>query len=409
MMHCRFDGKPVNTIFCDLGFSPVSNGFLTEAHLNKPETYYPLKVYVSERTFLVQLEEFKQHSEIFDSEYVYFSSFSSSWLKHCERYVEQVCERFQYLETDLIAEVASNDGYLLQYFLKKGHTVLGIEPTANTAKVAQDKGIDTVVDFFGVKLAEQLRAEGKKAKLLIGNNVLAHVPNINDFVSGLKVFLAEDGVITMEFPHLLQLVKHCQFDTIYHEHFSYLSLYTVSIIFKAHGLSIFDVEELPTHGGSLRIYATHANMGFAETNAYKQLLQKEINAGINNLEFYKGFQQRVNTIKNSFLSFLLKAKAAGKKVAAYGAAAKGNTLINYAGVKPDLLPYVVDANPAKQGKYLPGSHIPVYDPKMLLEYQPDYIIVLPWNIKNEIEAQHHYVKDWGCEFVTFFISTLEYE
>jgi len=399
-MNCRFDGKPINKVFVDLGFSPASNSFLSEKQLNECENYYPLKLYVSERSFLVQVDEFKKHDDIFSEDYVYFSSFSTSWLKHSEEYVKMMIARFGYNQNSYVAEIASNDGYLLQYFKKNNVPVLGIEPTKSTAEVSKAKGIENVIDFFGVRLAEKLSIEKPKADLLLGNNVLAHVPDINDFVKGLSIYLNAGGVVTMEFPHLYQLVKHNQFDTIYHEHFSYLSFYTVSRIFAAHNLTIFDVEEIPTHGGSLRIFATHAHENIHSiTNKITALIDKELKAGINTLAYYDGFQERVESIKNEFISFLLNAKKQQKKVVGYGAAAKGNTLINYCGLKTDLIQFVVDASPYKQNKFLPGSHIPVVDESRLKELQPDYIIIFPWNIKEEIVAQLNYATNWGAKFV----------
>jgi 2-polyprenyl-3-methyl-5-hydroxy-6-metoxy-1,4-benzoquinol methylase len=399
-MKCRFDGKEINHQFVDLGFSPPSNSFLTTAQLNEAEVYYPLKLYVSERSFLVQVDEYKQATEIFSNDYVYFSSFSTSWLAHSKGYVDMMTKRFGYNENSLVIEIASNDGYLLQYFKEKNVPVLGIEPTAGTAKVAAEKGIHSLIEFFGVALAERLVKEGKQADLLLGNNVLAHVPDINDFVGGLKLALKCGGVITMEFPHLLQLVAFNQFDTIYHEHFSYLSLLAVQQIFSHHGLEIFDVEELPTHGGSLRIFAKHQeDQKHAISDNVKAIEDKEIAAGMNTLGFYQGFQEKVINIKNGFLRFLLEAKSRNKKVAGYGAAAKGNTLLNYCGIKTDLIDFVVDRNPNKQNKFLPGSHIPVVDEQKLVTEKPDYVVIFPWNIKDEVVEQLKYVREWGGKFV----------
>lgn len=399
-MNCRFDGLPITQEFADLGFSPASNSFLSKQQLNEAEVYYPLRLYVSDRTFLVQVDEYKKHDEIFSTDYVYFSSYSTSWLAHCKAYVEMMVQRFGYNQQSHVVEIASNDGYLLQYFVQKNIPVLGIEPTAGTAAAAKEKGVESWIEFFGVSLAQKMKAANKKADLLLGNNVLAHVPDINDFVGGLAVALKENGVVTMEFPHLMQLVQFNQFDTIYHEHFSYLSLITVQQIFAKHGLTIFDVQEISTHGGSLRIFAKHTNNTTHHiTPAVDALLQKEIAAGIHTMDYYTGFQQKINTVKNNFLSFLLKAKAEGKKVAAYGAAAKGNTLLNYCGIKTDLIDFVVDANPHKQHKFLPGSHIPVVAENVLQETKPDYIIIFPWNIKDEIVEQLKYVRDWGGQFV----------
>jgi hypothetical protein len=346
------------------------------------------------------MEEYKKSGEIFNSEYAYFSSYSTTWLAHAKNYVEAMTERFGYNEQSQVIEIASNDGYLLQYFLEKKIPVLGIEPTKNTAGVAIKKGIETITEFFGVSLAKELSAKGIQADLLLGNNVLAHVPDIVDFVKGMKILLAPKGVITMEFPHLMQLIDNNQFDTIYHEHFSYLSFYTVKQIFEAQGLELFDVEGLPTHGGSLRIYAKH------KEDISKQiipnvgaLLARESAAGITSIAFYKAFQKKAETIKLSLLDFLIEQKRTGKKVAAYGAAAKGNTLLNFCGIKSDLISFVVDANPFKQGKYLPASHIPVVNEEYLKEKKPDYVIILPWNLKEEITAQLSYIKEWKGKFV----------
>ena len=399
-MNCRFDNEPLTYEFVDLEFSPPSNSLLTLAQLNEAEIYYPLKLYVSERTFLVQLDEYKKADEIFSSDYVYFSSFSTSWLEHSKKYVEKMIEEFGLNEESQVIEIASNDGYLLQYFQQKNIPTLGIEPTLGTAKVAQNKGIETWVEFFGLDLANKLIQSDRKADLLLGNNVLAHVPNLNDFVAGLKIALKSEGIITMEFPHLMQLVENNQFDTIYHEHFSYFSFFTVQHIFKAHGLELFDVEEIPTHGGSLRIYAKHSEDSSKPISQnVEKLLKKELEKGINTLEYYKNFQEKVNKIKYSFLEFLLEQKKAGKKVVAYGAAAKGNTLLNYCGIKKDLISFVVDKSPHKQGKYLPSSHIPVVSEDILREEKPDFILILPWNIKDEIMKQLSYITEWGGKFV----------
>ncbi|MGF7078352.1 methyltransferase domain-containing protein [Mucilaginibacter sp. UYCu711] len=399
-MNCRFCNTTLKDVFIDLINAPASNSFLVHDQLNEPETYYPLKVYTCSKCFLVQVDEYKKSDEIFNSEYVYFSSFSTSWLAHCKNYVDQITDRFNFNEQSLVVEIASNDGYLLQYFKEKEIPVLGIEPTKNTAAVAIQKGIDTVIEFFGVRLAESLIAEQKKPDLILGNNVLAHVPDIVDFVAGMKKLLKPAGVITMEFPHLLQLVENAQFDTIYHEHFSYLSFHTVKQIFESNGLQMFDVEEILTHGGSLRIYAKHAeNEAIPIVDSVAQLINKEIAKGVDKLDFYSNFTSKVNQIKVDLLEFLVNQKKAGKKVAAYGAAAKGNTLLNYCGVKNDLIDFVVDANPAKQNKFLPGSHIPVVNEQYLKDAKPDFVIILPWNIKNEIQQQLKYIKDWNANFV----------
>jgi 2-polyprenyl-3-methyl-5-hydroxy-6-metoxy-1,4-benzoquinol methylase len=400
-MQCRFCKTALEHIFIDLVNSPASNSFLSREQLDEPEIFFPLKVYTCHNCFLVQVDEYKKSDAIFNSEYVYFSSYSKTWLQHAKSYAAMMIERFEFNGNSQVIEIASNDGYLLQYFQDQGIPVLGIEPTANTAQVAMEKGITSVVDFFGVKLAEQLTAKGLYADLLLGNNVLAHVPDIVDFVKGMKIILAPEGVITMEFPHLMQLVDNSQVDTIYHEHFSYLSFTTVKKIFKAAGLSVFDVDEISTHGGSLRIYAKHEeDLSKEITPAVHALAAKEETAGMMNLDYYKGFQQRAFTIKTAFVDFLLTRKKEGKIIAAYGAAAKGNTLLNYCGVKSDLIDYVVDANPHKQGKYLPGSHIPVVNEQFLKDNKPDFVIIFPWNIKEEIQRQLSYIREWRGQFIT---------
>jgi hypothetical protein len=399
-MQCRFCKSEVTDVFIDLGNAPASNSFLTKEELNEPETFYPLKVYTCSKCFLVQVDEYKKSDSIFDARYVYFSSYSKSWLAHAKKYTDLMTERFGYNSSSLVMEIASNDGYLLQYFKEKNIPVLGIEPTANTAQVAIGKGIETITRFFGKQLATELAGKNKKANLLLGNNVLAHVPDILDFVGGMKIILADDGVITMEFPHLLQLVENNQFDTIYHEHFSYLSFYTVKQIFESQGLELFDVEEIPTHGGSLRIFAKHKEDSSKEVNAaVGDLLDKEKKAGLADVKYYTSFQEKAFSIKISFVEFLINSKKQGKRVAGYGAAAKGNTLMNYCGVKSDLIDYVVDANPNKQDKYLPGSHIPVVDEQHLKTNKPDYVIIFPWNIREEIMGQLAYIRDWNGKFL----------
>ena len=399
-MQCRFCKTPLEHVFIDLVNSPASNSFLTPEQLNEPETFYPLKVYTCHQCFLVQVDEYKKSDAIFDSNYVYFSSYSKSWLKHAKAYTDMMTERFGFNERSLVVELASNDGYLLQYFKEKQVPVLGIEPTANTAEVAKQKGINTLVEFFGTALAQRLVAEGTKADLLLGNNVLAHVPDIVDFVGGMKVLLKEGGVVTMEFPHLMQLVDNNQFDTIYHEHFSYLSFYTVKQIFGSQGLEMFDVEELPTHGGSLRIFAKHAgDASKPVSERVGALLEKEAGKGMQTLGYYDNFQQKALTVKLDLLNFLVEQKRAGQTVAAYGAAAKGNTLLNYCGIKHDLIDFVVDANPHKQDKFLPASHIPVVNEDYLKAQQPRYVIILPWNLQEEITTQLNYIRQWGGQFV----------
>jgi SAM-dependent methyltransferase len=367
--------------------------------VNHPETYFPLKVFVCEKCWLVQVDEIEKAEAIFNEEYTYYSSFSTSWLAHAKKYTDDMTERFGYDSNSLVVEIASNDGYLLQYFKEKNVPVLGVEPTANTAKVAKEKGIETIVDFFGSRLAED-KLKGK-ADLILGNNVLAHVPDINDFVKGVKYSLKSNGVNTFEFPHLCKLIEFNQFDTIYHEHFSYLSLTAVKKIFEAQGLEIFDVEELSTHGGSLRIFTKHK-----EDNSKKieqsvaDLLQREKELGVETTEYYQEFQNKVDKIKYDFLKFLIEQKKANKKVIGYGAAAKGNTLLNYCGVKGnDLINFVVDASPYKQNKLLPGSRIPVYGKVKIEQYKPDFVIIFPWNLKEEINAQLSYTKEWSAKFV----------
>jgi 2-polyprenyl-3-methyl-5-hydroxy-6-metoxy-1,4-benzoquinol methylase len=399
-MHCRFCKSELTHVFIDLLNSPASNSFLSKQELNEPEIYYPLKVFTCLTCFLVQVDEYKKSDAIFNSSYAYFSSYSSSWLQHSKEYTDQMIDRFGFDERSLVIEVASNDGYLLQYFLAKQIPVLGIEPTANTAEVASSKGVETVIDFFGVRLAKELVQKNIHADLLLGNNVLAHVPDILDFVAGMKILLSPKGIITMEFPHLMQLVENCQFDTIYHEHFSYLSFHTVKQIFESQGLELFDVEELRTHGGSLRIFAKHAqNQAEPVSSHVTALLKKEREKGMLERKYYDDFQQKALKIKIELVLFLINQKKGGKKVAAYGAAAKGNTLLNYCGLKNDLIEFVVDANPHKQGKWLPSSHIPILNEDALKENKPDFVIILPWNLKDEIIEQLAYIKKWGGRFV----------
>ncbi len=399
-MNCRFCKTALNNVFVDLGESPPSNSFLKASQLSMSEAKYPLKIFVCENCFLVQVDEYKKATDIFSSDYAYFSSFSNSWLKHVKNYTDMMIERFGYNQSSQVIEIASNDGYLLQYFQQQNIPVLGIEPTANTAKVAIEKGIESIIDFFGIKLATELSKKGTKADLLLGNNVLAHVPDINDFVGGMKIILKPDGVITMEFPHLLQLVENNQFDTIYHEHFSYLSFVTVNKIFNSHNLEIFDVEEISTHGGSLRIFAKHKEdiTKFISENV-THLISKETETGMTDLDYYKNFQEKVNEIKTELVTFLITEKSAGKKIIAYGAAAKGNTLLNYCGIKNDLIDFVVDASPYKQDKFLPGSHIPVVKEEEIKKQKPDFILILPWNIKEEVINQLNYAKDWNSTFI----------
>jgi len=399
-MNCRHCETPLKQAFIDLVNSPASNSFLKPNQLEEPETFYPLRLFVCDNCYLVQIEEYKKATDIFDADYAYFSSFSKSWLAHAKAYTAMITPKLTLDSASLVVEIASNDGYLLQYFKEKNIPVLGIEPTANTAEVAVGKGIDTLVAYFGSALAQELVGKGTKADLIIGNNVLAHVPDINDFVKGMATLLKPGGVITMEFPHLLQLVEQSQFDTIYHEHFSYISFYTVKQIFEKQGLTLFDVEEVPTHGGSLRIYAKHtdnvAQLVSARTEA---LLTKEVTAGMNSLAYYQGFQEKANRVKYDLLTFILEQKKAGKRIAAYGAAAKGNTLLNYCGIKQDMIDFIVDASTYKQGRFAPASHIPIVAEEELRKQKPDFVVILPWNLETEITQQIAYIREWGGKFV----------
>ena len=396
---CRFCNQPLTTSLVNLGMSPLSNSYLKKEFLNKAEKFYPLHALVCGNCFLVQLEAFESPDAIF-SDYAYFSSYSDSWLKHAQEYATTMINRLSLNTTTSVIEIASNDGYLLQYFAQKNIPVLGIEPAANVAKVAEAKGIPSLVKFFGIQTAKELVAQGKQADLLIGNNVLAHVPDINDFVQGLQILLKPNGIITMEFPHFLKLFENTLFDTIYHEHFSYLSLITVENIFAAHGLVIFDVDEIPTHGGSLRIYARQAsNNNLKVSINVEKVRQLELNAKLNIITSYKNFESRVNKVKRDLLTFLINAKNDNKKVVAYGAPAKGNTLINFCGIRTDLIDYTVDRSPHKHGLYLPGSHIPICQPDQIRETKPDYVLILPWNIKDEIVEQMEYIRKWGAKFV----------
>lgn len=396
---CRFCGSTLKHTFVDLGMSPLCESYVTSEQLNEMEPFYPLHVFVCDRCFLVQLQEYVSPQDIF-SHYAYFSSYSDSWLQHAKNYTDKVINRFGLHTSSQVVEIASNDGYLLQYFLSKQIPVLGIEPAANIAEVAIKKGISTVVKFFGENTANELAADSKQADLLIANNVLAHVPDINDFVAGCKILLKGQGVITMEFPHLMRLIEGNQFDTIYHEHFSYLSLLTVEKIFAAHGLTIFDVEEVSTHGGSLRIYARQAeDTSKPITQQVSELKAREEAAGFNNLKHYFTFAEKVKETKFNLLKFLISAKEQGKSIAGYGAPGKGNTLLNYCGIREDFIDYTVDRNPFKQGKFLPGTHIPIFHQEKIQETKPDYLLILPWNLKNEIMSQMSYVRDWGCKFV----------
>lgn len=398
-MKCRFCKAELQHLFIDLINSPATNSFLTIENLNEPETFYPLKVFTCHSCFLVQLDEYKKSGDIFNNEYVYFSSFSKSWLQHAKNYTEMMVKRFELNEQSEVIEIASNDGYLLQYFKEKNIPVLGIEPAENIAATARKKGIDSINRFFGTELAGEMITKNMRADLLIGNNVLAHVPDVVDFVAALKIVLKDEGVITMEFPHLMQLVDNTQFDTIYHEHYSYFSFHTVKKIFESQNLEIFDVDEIPTHGGSLRIYAKHKTNNREISKKVKALLEKEKQKGMLDISFYNHFNQKALIAKLNFLNFLIEQKKLNKKIVAYGAAAKGNTMLNYCGVKNDLIQYVVDANPNKQNKFLPASHIPVVNEQILQKDNPDYIIILPWNLKEEISEQLSYARNWNAKFV----------
>lgn len=400
-MKCRHCESDLKLPLVDLGSSPPSNAYLSERSLHVPEKWFPLRVLVCEDCWLVQTEDFAQVDDLFDADYAYFSGFSSSWLAHSERYVSDICVRLSLGAHSHVIEIAANDGYLLQYLKARGIPCTGVEPTASTAASARAKGIDIVEAFFGVGLARALLAQGKQADLTVANNVLAHVPDINDFVAGFPLLLKEQGVATFEFPHLLKLLAETQFDTIYHEHFSYLSLATVQRVFAANGLTIFDVEELPTHGGSLRVYAQRADTGGHTTSArVEQVMATEKASGILSADHYRDFQARTNRIKYELTRFLLDAKRDGKRVAAYGAAAKGNTLLNYAGIRSDMIDFVADRNPAKQNKYMPGSRIRISSEERLKLERPDYVLVLPWNLMAELVVQLAYVKEWGGKLVT---------
>lgn len=400
-MKCRHCGEELTKTFIDLGSSPPSNSYLTDASLKEPEKWYPLRVLVCEKCWLVQTEDFVGAGEMFSEDYAYFSSFSKSWLEHARTYVGHMADMLALDEQSQVVEVAANDGYLLQYVQEKGIPCYGIEPTHSTAQAAREKGIEIIEEFFGEAKAAELVAAGRSADLTAANNVLAHVPDINDFAKGFATLLKPDGVSTFEFPHLLNLVNLKQFDTIYHEHYSYLSLTSVQTIFAANGLSVFKVDTLPTHGGSLRVYAQRSDVGQRAIDpSVKAVLDAENQAGMAGGAFYDGFQLKANKVKDDFMAFLLDAKKAGKSVAGYGAAAKGNTLMNFAGVRGDLLSYVVDLNPAKQDKFMPGSRIPIVSEDRLKADRPDYVVIIPWNLRDEITAQLGYIREWGGQFVT---------
>lgn len=399
-MNCRHCANPLRHVFLDLGTAPPSNRYLSREDLGRPEPYYPLKLFVCERCWLVQTEDHTSAGELFDDGYAYFSSTSRSWLEHAARYCDVITRRLDLGRHSHVIEIASNDGYLLKNFVQAGTPCLGIEPTASTAAAAERLGIPVLRRFFGEQLGHMLAAEGRQADLIIGNNVYAHVPDINDFTRGLKAALKPSGTVTLEFPHLMRLIEQAQFDTVYHEHFSYISLQAASRVFAAAGLRVYDVEELPTHGGSLRLYGCHLDDPRPDAPEVARLLQEEHRHGLFELSTYQAFQARADRVKNDFVAFLIEQKLAGKTVAAYGAAAKGNTLLNYGGIKPDLLPFVCDAAPAKQGKYMPGSRIPILPPAALAERHPDYVVILPWNIAAEVRQQNASLAALGTRFVT---------
>ena len=398
-MKCRHCKNELQHVFLDLGFAPPSNAYLTKDKLKQSEAYFPLRLFVCDCCWLVQTDDYADADKLFSSDYAYFSSISQSWLEHATNYSSMITGRLGLNSNSFVIEIASNDGYLLKNFVETGVPCLGIEPTDSTADVAEKSCVPVLREFFGESIGKQFAADGKRADLIIGNNVYAHVPDINDFTAGMKALLKPEGTITLEFPHLMRLIEYTQFDTVYHEHYSYLSLSIVCLIFEKVGLRIFDVEELSTHGGSLRVYGSHQNDPRSTSSTVTELIKIEKDQGLNSLEKYLSFQNLANKVKNNLLSFLLRQNEAGKKVVAYGAAAKGNTLLNYAGVKPDLLPFVCDAAPSKQGKLLPGSHIPILPPAQLQTVKPDLVLILPWNITDEVIKQHDYIREWGGQFV----------
>jgi len=396
---CRFCGETLRHSLVDLGMSPLCESYVSAEKANHMEAFYPLHVYVCEKCYLAQLEQYVSVEEIFN-EYAYFSSYSDSWLAHAKRYTEAMIERLRLDKSSTVMELASNDGYLLQYFVQKGVRAIGVEPAANVAAVAEKKGVPTVVKFFGRETAKELVGQYGTVDLLVGNNVLAQVPDINDFVGGMKTMLKPNGIVTMEFPHLMRLMAENQFDTIYHEHFSYFSYIAADKIFEHHGLTLFDVEELPTHGGSLRIYARRTEArGMPETDRSAQMKRRERDAGFDRIETYRNFEEQVKETKRKVLAFLIDAKREGKVVAGYGAPGKGNTLLNYCGIRTDFIDYTVDRNPYKQGKFLPGTHIPIFHPDKIRETRPDYLFILPWNFKDEIMQQMAGIREWGGKFV----------
>ncbi|NND33203.1 MAG: methyltransferase domain-containing protein [Saprospiraceae bacterium] len=397
---CRFCNKPLQHSVIDLGMSPLCQKHIKPEERNDMEPFYPLHAYICDHCWLMQLEDFATPDEIFADDYAYFSSYSESWIMHARNYTEMMVQRFGISGKHLVIEIASNDGYLLQWFNGKGIPVLGIEPAKNVARVAKQNGIRTEVEFFGRQTAGVLSKRYRKANLLLGNNVLAHVPDINDFVSGMKIMLHADGIFTMEFPHLQRLIEENQFDTIYHEHFSYLSFSVVNRIFTHHGLTLFDVEEIPTHGGSIRIFGKHSNnKSHTISERAKELLYRETALGMETLDYYANFSEQVKETKRKLLSFLIEKKKLGKTIVGYGAPGKGNTLLNYCGIRTDFLDYTVDRSPHKQGNFLPGSHIPILAPEKIKETKPDYVLILPWNLKKEITTQMQYIREWGGSFI----------
>ena len=398
-MNCRHCNAELMHVFLDLGFAPPSNAYLTKDALRTPETAFPLKLYVCDQCWLVQTEDYAEADELFSGDYAYFSSTSEGWLKHAERYVTKISHDLGLTKQSFVIEVASNDGYLLKNFVSAGIPCLGVEPTDSTANAAEEKGVPVLREFFGVATAKALVGSDNQADLICGNNVYAHVPDINDFTQGLRIALKEGGTINLEFPHLMRLIEQNQFDTVYHEHFSYLSLTSVTHIFSQAGLRVYDIEELPTHGGSLRIYGCYDGDPRTTKPIVLDMLEREQAFGLQDLSVYQGFQLRADKVKNDFLAFLIEQKRAGKSIAAYGAAAKGNTLLNYAGIKHDLIDFVCDAAPSKQGKFMPGSHIPIFAPTELTMRKPDWVIILPWNIADEVIQQQRQVLSWGGKFV----------
>jgi len=398
-MNCRHCGLPLEHLFLDLGTAPPSNAYLSADELKTPELKFPLRIFVCDHCWLVQTEDYACSDELFTKDYAYFSSTSAGWLKHAQDYCEMISDRLKLNRESFVIEIASNDGYLLKNFVTADIPCLGIEPTDSTADAAEELGVPVMREFFGSRLADRLIQEGKQADLIIGNNVFAHVPDINNFTVGLKMVLKPGGTVTLEFPHLLNLIRLNQFDTVYHEHYSYLSLYSVQKIFEKAGLRVYDVEQLSTHGGSLRVYGCHAEEARDTSENVSAVLAEEVDAGLQNLDAYMAFQSKANRVKDDLLIFLVEQKRKGKMVVAYGAAAKGNTLLNYAGIKPDLLLFVCDAAPSKQGKYMPGSHLPILSPELIRKRKPDYVLILPWNISDEVMRRHEFIRDWGGQFV----------